>query len=73
MRNTVTRKIQYQNGSYFSTIPGAFIDAIGLKSGDKVSFGIEDRKIIITPASPPRQTGAIASTQPAKEVIQACQ
>ncbi|HEX7628047.1 MAG TPA: AbrB/MazE/SpoVT family DNA-binding domain-containing protein [Candidatus Methanoperedens sp.] len=43
----VTRKIQYANGSFFSVIPGALVDALGLNPGDKISFGIEKGKILI--------------------------
>lgn len=50
-----SRKLQYANGSYFSVIPGALVDALGLKSGDKVSFGIENKKITIAPVTAAKQ------------------
>ncbi len=48
----VNRTIQYQNGSFFTIIPKAVIDIIGLKAGDKVTVGIENNKIIIVPVHP---------------------
>ncbi|MCZ7393434.1 MAG: AbrB/MazE/SpoVT family DNA-binding domain-containing protein [Candidatus Methanoperedens sp.] len=47
----VNRKLQFANGSYFTVILRALIDALGLNPGDKVSFGIEDKKIVIAPAT----------------------
>ncbi len=61
----VNRTIQYQNGSYFTVIPGALIDALGLNPGDKVSFGIEHKKIVIAPvteASQAKVTDAASTT-----------
>jgi len=46
----VNRTLQYANGSYFSVIPGALIDSLRLKPGDKISFSIETGKIIVAPA-----------------------
>lgn len=68
-----TRTIQYQNGSYFTVIPGALIDVLGIKPGDKVSFGIETGKIIIVPAENPTKTAAgAANNRPFKESVSAC-
>ena len=62
----VTRKLQYQNGSYFSVIPRALVDSLGLKSGDIVSFGIEDNHLIIAPVTAAKQATGAASS-PVKE------
>jgi antitoxin component of MazEF toxin-antitoxin module len=57
----VNRKIQFQNGSFFTVIPGALIDALELRRGDKVSFSIEMGKIIVTPVTACKQELGAAS------------
>lgn len=57
----VTRKLQYANGSFFSVVPSALVDALGLKRGDKISFGIETGKIIVTPVTACKQETGAAS------------
>ncbi len=70
----VIRTIQYQNGSYFTVIPGALIDVLGIRPGDKVSFGIEKGKIMIVPAENPTKTAAgAASDRPITRDVPACQ
>ncbi|HWQ95774.1 MAG TPA: AbrB/MazE/SpoVT family DNA-binding domain-containing protein [Candidatus Methylomirabilis sp.] len=45
----ITRKIQYRNSCFLTVIPKTFAAILGLKPGDKISFDIEDKKIIIAP------------------------
>lgn len=48
----VNRTIQYQNGSFFTVLPRALVDVLGLRTGDKVSFSLENGKITVAPAAP---------------------
>ncbi len=45
----VQRTIQEQSGSYITVLPKAIVEAVGIKPGDKISFGIDGRKIILIP------------------------
>jgi AbrB family looped-hinge helix DNA binding protein len=55
----ITRKVQYRNDCFLTVIPKTLAAILGLKPGDKVSFQIEDRKIVIAPVQPLKaETGA---------------
>jgi len=58
----VNRTLQYQNGSFFTVVPRALIEIIGLSPGDKVSLGIENGKITIAPATAAKQVAGAANT-----------
>ncbi len=49
----ITRKVQYRNDCFLTVIPKTLAAILGLKPGDKISFEIADKKIIITPACEP--------------------
>lgn len=45
----ITRKVQYRNECFLTVIPKTLAAILGLKPGDKVSFEIDDKKIVIAP------------------------
>lgn len=47
----ITRKIQFQNGSYFSVIPKTIVDMMGISPGDRIAFDIDQESIRMTPAT----------------------
>ncbi len=58
----VTRKIQIQNGAFFSNIPKALIDSLGLRRGDRVNVRLVGEEIIITPVKVPDIAGVAHKT-----------
>lgn len=58
-----TRTLQYQNGSFFTVLPMALIEMLGLEPGEKLSFSIEKGKIVVAPVTACKQeTGAASPT-----------
>jgi len=61
----ITRKVQYRNDCFLTVIPKTLAAILGLKPGDKISFEIADKKIIITPTcEPPRSKIDTSQRQP---------
>ncbi len=59
----ITRKVQYRNDCFLTVIPKTLAAILGLKPGDKISFEIADKKIIIKPACEPPGSEIDASQQ----------
>ena len=54
----ISRKLQYQNGSFFTVIPKAFVELLGLVPGEEVVFEYKENVLRITPATESAKIGA---------------
>ena len=54
----ISRKLQYQNGSFFTVIPKPYVELLGLVPGDEVVFEYEENVLRITPATESAKIGA---------------